>query len=482
ATSSSFSAPAAIQSARTRAPASSLAAPAAGQSATVQPLNSAGFAAAKPRYSVPAIGCAPTNATRSCLAPASQTRSFAPHTSVRTEPGAIRAATWGSIARSGWAGVQSTTMRQPSSGASSSELPASIAPAPSACSRACASMSMPRMRTSGRDRRSASEREPPMRPSPTIAICSMASFYTTSARQAPAAKRRARCMTDRRLRNFANRGRAMRLGLAGVVAIVIGCGGQHQAQPPPSENKGPPPAPEQVTLAITTSGDGAVHGDVDCRGACTKRFDKGTKVSLTAVPDSGAVFAGWGGACSGDPCALTLDADAAVVAAFTRPKPQHRVAVFLDGHGSVRSVPSGIDCGASCNAAFDEGTQVALTPAPDSGYAFSRWGGACNGAGGCAVTIRGDVNVSAKFDPLPPQMFAVTLSVTGPGRVTGSGLDCPGSVCSVQVSSGTALALTAAPNAGARFMGWSGCSGSCSMTGAQNVSIGARLENERIAL
>ncbi|MCA1825426.1 MAG: hypothetical protein LC689_00620 [Myxococcales bacterium] len=274
----------------------------------------------------------------------------------------------------------------------------------------------------------------------------------------------------------------MRLWWAGAAAIVIGCGGHDQT--PPSQNKGPP-AVEQVTLAITTSGDGAVHGDVDCRGACTQRFAKGSKVALQAVADSGAKFAGWGGACSGDSCALTLDADTAVTATFTRPPPPpptHRLSVFVDGHGSVRSAPSGIDCGATCAASFDEGSRVGLTPVPDTGYAFSGWGGACNGAGGCVVTMTGDANVSAKFDALPPQMFSVTLSVSGPGKITGNGFDCPGSVCSMQIAAGTTLALTPMPNADARFMGWSGCSGSCNLTVTQNLSIGARFENEVLAL
>jgi hypothetical protein len=274
----------------------------------------------------------------------------------------------------------------------------------------------------------------------------------------------------------------MRALSAGVVAaIAIGCGGN---QSPGSGNKGPPQA-DQVTLAITTAGDGAVRGDMECRGTCTQRFNKGTRVSLQAVPDSGAQFVGWSGACTADPCAITLNTDAAVTATFMRPTPprsQHHLAVFVDGHGSVRSSPSGIDCGSTCSANFDEGTPVALTPVPDSGFAFSGWSGACNGAGGCVVTMSGDANVSARFDALPPQMFSVTVTVSGPGKISGNGLDCPGSMCTVQVASGTTLALNAVPNAGARFMGWSGCSGSCNVTVTQNLSIGARFENEVLML
>jgi len=277
----------------------------------------------------------------------------------------------------------------------------------------------------------------------------------------------------------------MRVWWAGVAAIAIGCGGR---EPPPAQNKGPPAA-EQVTLAITTSGDGAVHGDAECRGACTQRFAKGSKLALQAVADSGAKFDGWGGACGGDTCALTLDADAAVTATFTRPpppKPQHRLAVSLSGNGSVRSAPSGIDCGATCLASYDEGMQVALTPAPGPGFAFSGWSGACNGADGCVVMMNGDASVSARFDPLPPQMFSVTVNVAGPGRIAGSGIDCPGTACTAQIAAGTLLSLTAAANGGARLTAWGGaCAGSgavCSVLVGQNLSVGASFDNEVLVL
>jgi hypothetical protein len=283
----------------------------------------------------------------------------------------------------------------------------------------------------------------------------------------------------------------MRVAWVGLVAIVaVGCGGK-EAQTPPSPSV-VPPAPQEVVLAVSVMGDGVVRAQgLECRAACVQRFTKGTRLSLQASPDSGATFGGWSGACSGQQaCELTLDADAAVDARFTRPPPppeQHQLTVQVDGHGSVRSSPSGIDCGSTCAASFLATAQVALTPAPEAGYSFAGWNASCNGSGGCIVLMSSDARVIARFEPLPPKMVSVTMTVNGPGRVTGNGLDCPGSACAVQVSAGTTLGLTAWPGRGARLISWgrSECASSspnCNIVASQNISATMVFENEVLTL
>jgi hypothetical protein len=73
------------------------------------------------------------------------------------------------------------------------------------------------------------------------------------------------------------------------------------------------------------------------------------------------------------------------------------------GSGSVSSSPGGITCGATCNALFDEGTQVTLTATPAAHSTFTGWsGGGCSGTGTCVVTLNADATVNATFAQDPP--------------------------------------------------------------------------------
>lgn len=68
------------------------------------------------------------------------------------------------------------------------------------------------------------------------------------------------------------------------------------------------------------------------------------------------------------------------------------------GSGTVTSAPAGIDCGATCTAAFQEESTVSLTPAAAAGSSFAGWSGACSGTGACTVTIgEAQTSVGAEF-------------------------------------------------------------------------------------
>ena len=147
-----------------------------------------------------------------------------------------------------------------------------------------------------------------------------------------------------------------------------------------------------------------------------------------------------------------------------------------NGWGQVSSSPAGIDCGYSCQASFDDGTTVTLTATtPDPSSVFMGWSGDCSGTGICQVTMAQARSVTATF------ALKTLLSVSNPGFGSGhvssnpGGISC-GPTCQAAFSPGTVVSLTATPDAGSTFVGWSGdCSGtgSCQVTMNQNHSVNA---------
>lgn len=69
-----------------------------------------------------------------------------------------------------------------------------------------------------------------------------------------------------------------------------------------------------------------------------------------------------------------------------------------DGSGTVTSAPSGINCGSSCSAEFDDGTSITLTATPVAGSAFTSWSG-CDylAQNECSVIMTQATTVTATF-------------------------------------------------------------------------------------
>jgi subtilisin family serine protease len=153
------------------------------------------------------------------------------------------------------------------------------------------------------------------------------------------------------------------------------------------------------------------------------------------------------------------------------------------GAGTVASSPAGIACGTTCSASFETGTSVTLTATPLNGASFTGWGGACSGTGStCVVSMSQARSVTASFAAAPvPQWLTVIKQGTGAGDVTSNpaGIAC-GSTCAYAFTQGTAVTLTASPQAGSIFGGWSGaCSGTAptctvSMSLARSVTASFR--------
>jgi len=110
--------------------------------------------------------------------------------------------------------------------------------------------------------------------------------------------------------------------------------------------------------------------------------------------------------------------DAGVPTFDASPLPDGNATLSIDlsgsGTGSVQSSPSGIDCGATCDAEFAQGTEVTLSPAASSGTTFVTWSGDCpRGFGDCAVTMSSDKNVTATFGLTGEHLFSAGHGAAG---------------------------------------------------------------------
>ncbi|MBY6204259.1 autotransporter domain-containing protein [Halomonas denitrificans] len=226
-------------------------------------------------------------------------------------------------------------------------------------------------------------------------------------------------------------------------------------------------------LEITVFGDGVVtdaNFGINCtRNGGTCQFDSGTgtiTVFLTANPQPGQDFIGWGGECAPvgiDPdCTVVVDGDMgtpaiqSVTANFSSANASLSVNVTGGGTGSVQSDLPGISCPGDCSEIYPTGSAVTLFAEPGPTSVFTGWaGGGCFGTGDCTVNLAGDTAVRANFEsdadgdgvidaadacPNTPAGEPVDAAGCGPSQVdddgdgVGNGVDqCPDTPPGAQV-------------------------------------------------
>lgn len=106
----------------------------------------------------------------------------------------------------------------------------------------------------------------------------------------------------------------MRFHRAYVLVIAAGCG-----HVPFTPGDGPGgDGPQVLTVSVTGGGNvTSAPVGITCGAACMATFDAHTAVTLTANPDAGSAFTGWGGDCSGlAACTVTMDSAKTVSASF----------------------------------------------------------------------------------------------------------------------------------------------------------------------
>ncbi len=237
-----------------------------------------------------------------------------------------------------------------------------------------------------------------------------------------------------------------------------------------------------VTLTAVIVGDGHLSSQppgILCPATCSAQYAPGTQVLLTITAGADSTFSTISTNCvptnpqtNPPTCTVTMNGAQTVTATFAIDTFPITVTKAGTGTGTVTSAPAGINCGATCTANFDSGTQVTLTAVAATGSTFTGWDAPCSGAGTCVLVASQAISVTANF-ALSTTNFALTVvkAGTGTGTVTSApaGINC-GATCSANFASGTQVTLTATPATGSTFSGWGA---PCSGTGTCVVTLTA---------
>ncbi|HJR94960.1 MAG TPA: hypothetical protein VJ807_05945 [Gaiellaceae bacterium] len=197
--------------------------------------------------------------------------------------------------------------------------------------------------------------------------------------------------------------RANRLIVLAVMGLALVAVGPHDARSLPTEGA-------TLTVQVLTTG-GSVSGTqrlscpfFKCTVDLTSWFDTtAAPAGLSALPNAGHVFLGWGGACSGTSPHCSLEpyyGTKTVTARFAQIPlgPQHLLSVSRAGSGLGSVSGNGIACPGDCAEAVPQGTTVVLTATPGAGSVFSGWSGACTGSTPtCTVVMDAAKSVVATF-------------------------------------------------------------------------------------
>jgi hypothetical protein len=143
---------------------------------------------------------------------------------------------------------------------------------------------------------------------------------------------------------------------------------------------------DDVVLTLTVDGTGHIGSSpagIDCGSGgldCEELYAIDTVVDLTATPETGWTFIGFGGDADCSDASVAMSGAVACTATFILDQGTLEVSFEGEGLGVVTSDPAGIQCSsagnpAACTAVFDTGTTVDLEVVTDPESTFVGWTG-----------------------------------------------------------------------------------------------------------
>ena len=185
------------------------------------------------------------------------------------------------------------------------------------------------------------------------------------------------------------------------------------------------------SLIVNTTTGGTVTG--------SGSIQHGSDRSITATPSTGYSFTGWTGASVSDSTApnttINMTQAQTVTANFTLNSYTVNAVIEPTNSGSVSGIGT-----------YNHGDTVTLTASSDAenGYRFINWTGSSVGTENpLTFQIDSNVNLTATFDL---NTYPLTVTASTGGTVTGAG----------NIPHGTLTTITAIPDTGYLFTGWSG--------------------------
>ena len=169
-----------------------------------------------------------------------------------------------------------------------------------------------------------------------------------------------------------------------------------------------------ITTEVTPSGAGTITGG--------GTYPAGSSITLEAVNNPGWTFAHWQDNNSSNPRTITVTGDATYTATFTQDNYVITTNVSPAGAGTVTG-----------GGAYHYGNVATLTATANSGYEFAGWNDG-NTDNPRAITVTQSETYTAFFNEVGTTMYAVTASVNpvGAGTVTGTGTFPAGTVTTLE--------------------------------------------------